>query len=68
MEKTLRQKIIEVEKPSHTIQELEEVILANGANANVVRDYRRQLTELQASILNLMLDILIDCFVDLRWW
>ncbi|WJX72702.1 hypothetical protein P8452_56551 [Trifolium repens] len=47
LEKTLRQKIIEVEKPSHTIQELEEVILANGANANVVRDYRRQLTELQ---------------------
>ncbi|WJX83370.1 hypothetical protein P8452_66035 [Trifolium repens] len=47
LEKTLRQKIIEVEKPSHTVQELEEVILANGANANVVRDYRRQLTELQ---------------------
>ncbi|KAK2412934.1 microtubule-associated protein 70-2 [Trifolium repens] len=47
LEKTLRQKIIEVEKLSHTIQELEEVILANGANANVVRDYRRQLTELQ---------------------
>jgi hypothetical protein len=68
LEKTLRQKIIEVEKLSHTIQELEEVILANGANANVVRDYRRQLTELQASILNLMLDILIDCFVDLMWW
>jgi hypothetical protein len=68
LEKTLRQKIIEVEKLSHTIQELEEVILANGATANIVRDYRRQLTELQASILNLMLDILIDCFVDLRWW
>jgi hypothetical protein len=68
LEKTLRQKIIEVEKLSHTIQELEEVILANGATANIVRDYRRQLTELQASILNLMLDILIDCFVDLMWW
>ncbi|GAU14718.1 hypothetical protein TSUD_203670, partial [Trifolium subterraneum] len=34
LEKTLRQKIIEVEKLSHTIQELEEVILANGATAN----------------------------------
>jgi hypothetical protein len=68
LEKTLRQKIIEVEKLSHTIHELEEVILANGATANVVRDYRRQITELQARILNLMLDILIDCFVDLRWW
>ncbi|KAK2359125.1 microtubule-associated protein 70-2 [Trifolium repens] len=47
LEKTHRQKIIEVEKLSHTIQELEEVILANGATANIVRDYRRQLTELQ---------------------
>lgn len=47
LEKSRRQKILEVEKLSQTIQELEEVILANGATANVVRDYQRQFSELQ---------------------
>lgn len=47
LEKSRRQKILEVEKLSQTIQELEEVILANGATANVVRDYQRQVSELQ---------------------
>ncbi|KAI4296039.1 hypothetical protein L6164_036029 [Bauhinia variegata] len=47
LEKTHRQKVLEVEKLSQTIQELEEVILASGATANAVRDYQRQISELQ---------------------
>ncbi|KAJ1427121.1 Microtubule-associated protein 70 [Sesbania bispinosa] len=47
LEKTHRQKILEVEKLSQTIQELEEVILASGATANAVRDYKRQISQLQ---------------------
>ncbi|XP_045804825.1 microtubule-associated protein 70-5 isoform X2 [Trifolium pratense] len=47
LEKSHRQKIIEVEKLSQTIHELEELILSNGANANVIRDYERQVNELQ---------------------
>lgn len=41
---------MEVEKLSQTIQELEEVILANGTTANIVRDYQRQISELQVGI------------------
>ncbi|KAL9320741.1 hypothetical protein ACSQ67_012580 [Phaseolus vulgaris] len=47
LEKTHRQKILEVEKLSQTIYELEEVILSSGVNANAVRDYQRQISELQ---------------------
>ncbi|CAK8531273.1 unnamed protein product [Lathyrus sativus] len=47
LEKSHRQKIVEVEKLSQTIHELEELILSNGANANVIRDYERQISELQ---------------------
>ncbi|XP_057757282.1 microtubule-associated protein 70-5 [Arachis stenosperma] len=47
LEKTHRQKIMEVEKLSQTIHELEEVILASGTTANAVRDYKRQISELQ---------------------
>ncbi|TKY72261.1 Microtubule-associated protein 70-5 [Spatholobus suberectus] len=47
LEKTHRQKILEVEKLSQTIHELEEVILSSGTNANAVRDYQRQISELQ---------------------
>ncbi|KAG2688627.1 hypothetical protein I3843_09G105600 [Carya illinoinensis] len=46
LEKTNRQKVLEVEKLSQTIQELEEAILAGGAAANSIRDYRRQIDEL----------------------
>ncbi|KAE7995227.1 hypothetical protein FH972_000048 [Carpinus fangiana] len=46
LEKTNRQKVLEVEKLSQTIQELEEAILAGGAAANAVRDYKRQIEEL----------------------
>jgi len=38
---------LEVEKLSQTIYELEEVILSSGVNANAVRDYQRQISELQ---------------------
>ncbi|KAF9679415.1 hypothetical protein SADUNF_Sadunf06G0012800 [Salix dunnii] len=46
LEKTNRQKVLEVEKLSQTIHELEEAILAAGAAANTIRDYRRQISEL----------------------
>ncbi|XP_010270219.1 PREDICTED: microtubule-associated protein 70-5 isoform X2 [Nelumbo nucifera] len=46
LEKTNRQKVVEVEKLSQTIQELEESILAGGVAANVIRDYQRQISEL----------------------
>ncbi|XP_038983514.1 microtubule-associated protein 70-4-like [Phoenix dactylifera] len=46
LEKTNRQKIVEVEKLTQTIHELEEYILAGGAAANAVRDYQRQVAEL----------------------
>ncbi|OIT05742.1 PREDICTED: microtubule-associated protein 70-5-like [Nicotiana attenuata] len=47
LDKTNRQKILEVEKLSQTIVELEEAILAGGAAANRLRDYKRQISELQ---------------------
>ena len=50
LQKTHRQKVLEVEKLSLTIQELEEVILASGATANVVRDYQRQISELHVGM------------------
>ncbi|XP_022724116.1 microtubule-associated protein 70-5-like [Durio zibethinus] len=46
LEKTNRQKVLEVEKLSQTIQELEEAILAGGAAANSIRDYQRQIYQL----------------------
>ncbi|XP_072990308.1 microtubule-associated protein 70-4-like isoform X2 [Typha latifolia] len=45
-EKTIRQKVVEVEKLTQTICELEESVLAGGAVANSVRDYQRQVYEL----------------------
>ncbi|GKE00106.1 microtubule-associated protein 70-2-like protein, partial [Tanacetum coccineum] len=38
-----RYKVSEVEKLAQTVRELEEVVLAGGAAANVVRDYKRRL-------------------------
>ncbi|KAL3820833.1 hypothetical protein ACJIZ3_006738 [Penstemon smallii] len=46
LEKTNRQKVVEVEKLSQTITELEEAILAGGAATNTIRDYKRQISEL----------------------
>ncbi|XP_039060242.1 microtubule-associated protein 70-5-like [Hibiscus syriacus] len=46
LEKTNRQKVLEVEKLSQTIKELEEAILAGGAAANTIRDYQRRISEL----------------------
>ncbi|OMO64681.1 Myosin II heavy chain-like protein [Corchorus olitorius] len=46
LEKSNRQKVLEVEKLSQTIQELEEAILAGGAAANSIRDYQRQISQL----------------------
>ncbi|KAK8585261.1 hypothetical protein V6N13_139195 [Hibiscus sabdariffa] len=39
--------VLEIEKLSQTIRELEEAILAGGAAANTVRDCRRQISQLQ---------------------
>ncbi len=41
---------MEVEKLSQTIHELEELILSSGANANAIRDYQLQISELQVGI------------------
>ncbi|XP_020248515.1 microtubule-associated protein 70-4-like [Asparagus officinalis] len=46
LEKANRQKVLEVESLSQTIRELEESILAGGVVANAVRDYQRQVAEL----------------------
>ncbi|RZS12679.1 hypothetical protein BHM03_00044158 [Ensete ventricosum] len=46
LEKTYRQKVIEVERLTKTITELEESILASGATANAISDYQRQISEL----------------------
>ncbi|CAH8387758.1 unnamed protein product [Eruca vesicaria subsp. sativa] len=48
LEKINRQKVLEIEKLSQTIRELEEAILAGGTAANAVRDYRRQISQLNA--------------------
>ncbi|CAN8324903.1 unnamed protein product [Cochlearia groenlandica] len=48
LEKMNRQKVLETEKLSQTIGELEEAILAGGKSANAVRDYRRQISQLNA--------------------
>ncbi|GJZ79367.1 ATPase AAA-type CDC48 protein [Tanacetum coccineum] len=42
-----RYKVSEVEKLAQTVRELEEVVLAGGAAANVVRDYKRRLQRLK---------------------
>ncbi|OAY72842.1 Microtubule-associated protein 70-4 [Ananas comosus] len=47
VEKTNRQRTVEVEKLTQTIRELEESILAGGAAANAVRDYQRQVSEMK---------------------
>ncbi|KAL3519276.1 hypothetical protein ACH5RR_017425 [Cinchona calisaya] len=47
LDKTNRQKVSEVEKLSQTIKELEEEILAAGEAANAIRDYQRQISQLQ---------------------
>ncbi|KAK6932852.1 Microtubule-associated protein 70 [Dillenia turbinata] len=47
LERNNRQKVVEVEKLSQTIHELEEAILAGGAAANAIRDFQRQVYELQ---------------------
>ncbi|CAM8983674.1 unnamed protein product [Rhodiola kirilowii] len=46
LDKTVRQKVVEVEKLSQTVRELEEAILAGGSAANTVRDCQRQISEL----------------------
>ncbi|KAK3147983.1 hypothetical protein QOZ80_3BG0289160 [Eleusine coracana subsp. coracana] len=47
LEKSNRQKVLEIEKLSHTISELEESILATGDVANAVRFYQNQAAKLK---------------------
>ncbi|KAG2542500.1 hypothetical protein PVAP13_9NG641600 [Panicum virgatum] len=47
LEKANRQKVLEVEKLSHTISELEESILATGEVANAVHFYQNQAAKLK---------------------
>lgn len=53
LDKMHRQKVIEVEKLTQTVRELEETVLAGGAAANAVRDYQRKVQEMnvRASII-----------------
>ncbi|KAH0942192.1 hypothetical protein HID58_001829 [Brassica napus] len=57
LEKINRQKVLEIEKLSQTIGELEEAILAGGTAANAVRDYRRQISQLNAKTHNIVFNI-----------
>ncbi|TVU47927.1 hypothetical protein EJB05_07544 [Eragrostis curvula] len=47
LEKSNRQKVLEIEKLSHTISELEESILATGDVANAVNFYKNQASKLK---------------------
>ncbi|KAL6867382.1 hypothetical protein ACP4OV_015406 [Aristida adscensionis] len=47
LEKNNRQKVLEIEKLSHTISELEESILATGDVANAVNFYQNQVAKLK---------------------
>lgn len=51
LEKTNHQKVLEVKKLSQTITELEEAVLAGGGAANAIRDFRRQIAELNVGFL-----------------
>ncbi|KAK8957781.1 Microtubule-associated protein 70-2 [Platanthera zijinensis] len=46
LDKMHRQKVVEVEKLSLTVRELEEAVLAGGGAANAVRDYQRKVQEM----------------------
>ncbi|XP_073285080.1 microtubule-associated protein 70-2-like [Primulina huaijiensis] len=46
LDKMHRQKVVEVEKLTQSICELEEAVLAGGAAANAVRDYQRKVEEI----------------------
>ncbi|KAK4404761.1 DNA gyrase subunit B, chloroplastic/mitochondrial [Sesamum angolense] len=46
LDKMHRQKVLEVEKLTQTVRELEEAVLAGGAAANAVRDYQRKVQEI----------------------
>lgn len=46
LDKMHRQKVLEVEKLTQTVRELEEAVLSGGAAANAVRDYQRKVQEM----------------------
>lgn len=54
LEKANRQKVLEVEKLTHTINELEESILATGEVANAVNFYQSQVTKLNVRAIPML--------------
>ncbi|KAL8514291.1 hypothetical protein ACS0TY_013414 [Phlomoides rotata] len=48
-EQNIGQKVSEVEKLTQTVRELEEVVLAEGAAAIVVREYEKKVQELNVN-------------------
>lgn len=65
LDRTNRQKVIEVEKLSQTIKELEESILAGGVAANAIRDYQRQISEINVVISYLVYLLVLEGFAIL---
>lgn len=56
--------MLEVEKLSETIKELEEAVLAGGAAANAIRDYRRQIYELLVTRQSFMIKTIKNIHLD----
>ena len=54
LEKSNRQKVLEIEKLTHTVGQLEESILATGDVANAVHFYQNQATKLNVSEFNII--------------
>lgn len=59
LDKLQRQKVAEVKKLSLTVKELEEAVLRGGATANVVRDYQRQVQEVNVTTYSLTIAYVI---------
>ncbi|KAG0480122.1 hypothetical protein HPP92_010980 [Vanilla planifolia] len=53
LDKMHRLKVVEVEKLSQTIRELEEAVLTGGAAANAVRDYQRKVHDMNEEMKTL---------------
>jgi hypothetical protein len=60
LEKSNRQKVLEIEKLTHTVGELEESILAAGDVANAVHFYQNQATRLNVSEICQCSEVWID--------
>lgn len=50
LDRTNRQKVVEVEKLAQTVHELEESLLANGETNNALLEYQRKISELNVRL------------------